>query len=338
MKRWTVRPEGSNWGEFGDDDQVGRMNLITPERRLRAAREVQEGIAFCLSLPLDFPGGAELIHTRKPPRLFSEPRGDSINFNFPLSKHAPAFTDVVCDDAVLLYTQYSTQWDALGHVGSTFDPDGDGKPKYVYYNGYRADVDLHGPSGEHGPHADALGIENLAVTAVQGRGTLVDLKSAVGEHRSLVGYDALMRAIESQKADVEAGDFLCLYTGYADAVLSMNRKPDKARLATVAAELNGRDTRLLNWITDSGLVAICADNLAVEAFSYPEPALSERYAAIPLHEHCIFRLGIDLGELWYFTELAAWLAAHQRAHFLLTAPPLRLPGSVGSPMTPVATV
>jgi hypothetical protein len=55
-KRWKVRPEHSNWGDFGDDDQIGRLNLITPERRRKAAAEVREGIAFCLSLSLDLPG------------------------------------------------------------------------------------------------------------------------------------------------------------------------------------------------------------------------------------------------------------------------------------------
>ena len=35
-RRWTRRPEGSNWGDFGMEDQVGRLNLITPEER-RAA-------------------------------------------------------------------------------------------------------------------------------------------------------------------------------------------------------------------------------------------------------------------------------------------------------------
>jgi hypothetical protein len=56
VKRWKVRPEHSNWGDFGDDDQIGCLNLITPERRRKAAAEVREGIAFCLSLPLDLPG------------------------------------------------------------------------------------------------------------------------------------------------------------------------------------------------------------------------------------------------------------------------------------------
>src|SRR5438067_894415 len=58
----------------------------------------------------------------------------------------------------------------------------------------------------------------------------------------------------------------------------------------------------------------------------------------PLHEHCLFKLGIMLGELWYLTELAAWLRQNHRSRFLLTAPPLRLPGAADSPVTPVATV
>jgi hypothetical protein len=31
MKRWKHRPEGSTWGDWGDDDQLGRLNLITPK-------------------------------------------------------------------------------------------------------------------------------------------------------------------------------------------------------------------------------------------------------------------------------------------------------------------
>ena len=59
---------------------------------------------------------------------------------------------------------------------------------------------------------------------------------------------------------------------------------------------------------------------------------------LPLHEHCLFKNGIHLGEMFYFTELARWLRAHRRSRFLFTAPPLRLPGAVGSPATPIATV
>jgi len=69
------------------------------------------------------------------------------------------------------------------------------------------------------------------------------------------------------------------------------------------------------------------------SLSRPKPA-----ALMPLHEHCLFKNGIHLGEMWYLTELARWLRSQRRNRFLLTAPPLRLPGAVGSPATPVGTV
>ena len=33
-KRWTQRPPGSTWGDWGDDDELGRINLLTPEKVL----------------------------------------------------------------------------------------------------------------------------------------------------------------------------------------------------------------------------------------------------------------------------------------------------------------
>ena len=61
-------------------------------------------------------------------------------------------------------------------------------------------------------------------------------------------------------------------------------------------------------------------------------------AAFPLAERLRSGDGVPLGELWYLHELAAWLREHGRSRFLLTAPPLRLPGAVASPLTPIATV
>ena len=69
MQRWKRRPEGANWGDFGPDDQLGRLNLLTPERVRRAAAEIREGRSFCLSLPLDLPGGQVVNPRRFQPRL-----------------------------------------------------------------------------------------------------------------------------------------------------------------------------------------------------------------------------------------------------------------------------
>ena len=66
MRRWLKRPEGSNWGDFGEDDQIGRMNLVTAARRLAAVRSVEEGLAFPLGLPLDHPK-KQVFAGRNPP-------------------------------------------------------------------------------------------------------------------------------------------------------------------------------------------------------------------------------------------------------------------------------
>lgn len=347
-QRWQRRPEGANWGDFGPDDQIGRLNLLTPQRVLVAVREVREGLPFCLSLPLDCPGGNVLSPSRFPPVLRPTLRNGRARMNYRVAVENPQATDLICDDAVVLHTQYSTQWDALAHVGFMFDADGDGIPEPRYYNGFKADEDIVGPRDASGggasgvfeavstSRAKALGIERMAETCVQGRGVMIDLHAYVGRDRAVIGYQDLMRMLEQDKVEVETGDMVCLHTGYADMLLEMGGVPDRDRVHNACAVLDGRDQRLLRWITDSGLAVLIADNFAVESF----PAVEHPgcCAAAPLHEHCLFKLGVHLGELWHLTHLARWLRAHGRYRFLLTAPPLRLPGAVGSPTTPVATV
>jgi kynurenine formamidase len=62
----------SNWGRWGEDDQRGTLNLITPEKRIQAAALVREGISVSLSQELspiesvDNPTPLELIMTAQP--------------------------------------------------------------------------------------------------------------------------------------------------------------------------------------------------------------------------------------------------------------------------------
>jgi hypothetical protein len=145
-----------------------------------------------------------------------------------------------------------------------------------------------------------------------------------------------MRIMAADGITVEPGDLLCFRTGFDQVILEMGGNPDAKILHGVCTGLDGSDTRLKQWITESGVVSLIADNYAVELF--PESYEPGKCAGLPLHEHCLFKLGVNLGELWNLSELADWLRANNRSRFLLTAPPLRLPGAVGSPATPVATV
>jgi kynurenine formamidase len=336
--RWKNRPEGANWGDFGPDDQLGRLNLLTPERRLAAMREVRTGETFCLSLPLDLPGGSKLNPNRRPPERGVMERVNGFHaVNFPMENLEPHFCDVGCDDYVTIFTQYSTQWDGLAHVGQMFDADGDGTPEPVYYNGFRGHEHVVGLEDARGPAARSLGIEKMAETCVQGRGVLIDLHAHYGEDRKLVTFADLEKVMRADGVTVEEGDMLLLHTGMGQYILDAAGDPDEKVLHGGYAVLDGRDEALRQWITETGISVLVADNYAVEAFP-SRPGEGDKWPALPIHELCLFKLGIHLGELWYLTELADWLREHGRSRFLLTAPPLRLPGSFGSPATPVATV
>jgi kynurenine formamidase len=345
--RWTRRPEGSTWGDWGPDDELGRLNLVTPAKVLAGIAEVRLGRTFCLSLPLDYPGESVLNPRRSPPELRATLRDGKPNINYPLRCEDPTALDIISDDQVLLTLQYSTQWDSLAHVGQMFDVDGDGVAEDVYYNGFRAGRDIVGPvlydaKGNQTPSGAAqgarhLGLEPMAKSCIQGRAVMIDLEAHFGRSGKIVGYDDLMGVLAKDKVVVEPGDFVCLRTGFAQLLLDMNKKPKRDVLFSTTSALDGRDPKLLQWVTDSGLVALLADNYAVEA-APARPCLDDHCASLPLHAHCLFKLGVYLGEMWYLSELADWLRANGRSRFLLTAPPLRLPGAVGSPATPVATV
>ena len=47
VRRWM--DELSNWGRWGEDDQLGALNLITPEKRVEALRLATEGIVVSMS-------------------------------------------------------------------------------------------------------------------------------------------------------------------------------------------------------------------------------------------------------------------------------------------------
>lgn len=363
MGRYASRPEGSNWGDYGEDDELGRLNELGPAQVLKGVAEVKAGKTFCLSLPLDMPGGNALNPRRHPPRLQPTRRGDTPYLNFPLGNTHPQATDVISDDQVLLTLQYSTQWDAFAHVGGLFDTQDDGQQRVAYYNGWLGHEHVIGPmvhplpgggdterslvyrpiccppGAQHASQALKLGIQNYAVHGIQGRAVLIDIARVLGRDCIDVGLEGLQHVMQATGVTVEPGDIVLLRTGFAEEVLAMGGQPDPERLHHSCAALDGTDPRLLQWITDSGIVALAADNYAVERHPpRQKPPEGTPYAVLPLHEHCLFKLGIPLGELWFLQDLADWLHAHQRTRCLLTAPPLRLPGAVGSPVTPIATV
>ena len=351
-KRWKQRPDGSTWGDWGDDDELGRINLLTPEKVLQGVREVEHGISFCLSLPLDLPGGTLLNQRRHPPVLAPTEDMDgnaATFFNVHMSEMPdfgdPKYVDVWADDVVTLSLQYSTQWDSLAHVGAEFDADGDGVEEAVYYNGYRAGTDLVGPTddaagdgGRHRSFARHLGLEHMAFHGVQGRGVLVDLAHHLG-HEWRGGRPAApsRRSWRPTTWWWSPATCSCSTPGTPPRSSSGTRTPTLGSSSpraptstptTRRCSSGSPSRRSPRWWPTTTRWRGCSARTATRAATRSSRSTTSASSSS----------ASPSGELWYLHELAAWLREHDRSRFLLTAPPLRLPGIVGSPVTPIATV
>ena len=117
----------------------------------------------------------------------------------------------------------------------------------------------------------------MAFHGVQGRGVLVDLAHHLGHDWRGVDRETLEEIMAADDVVVEPGDMLLLHTGFATEVLEWNRDPDPVKIHTMCTYLDARDESLLEWIADSQISALVADNYAVEGLRRqgprPEPAL-----------------------------------------------------------------
>ena len=82
------------------------------------------------------------------------------------------------------------------------------------------------------------------------------------------------------------------------------------KIHTLCSYLDARDESLLEWISDSQISALVADNYAVEGLIGRDRDQS-RHSFLPIHHLCLFRLGVPLGEMWYLHELAIVAARAQ---------------------------
>ncbi len=96
----------SNWGRWGDDDQRGTLNFITPEAVRRGVAAVRRGVTFSLSIPYDGNGPQTGVI---PGRI--NPKHTMIMANAPFTGDPSDFT--TSDDLVEMGVQAATHWDGL---------------------------------------------------------------------------------------------------------------------------------------------------------------------------------------------------------------------------------
>ena len=97
-------PKGNAWGLFGKDNNLGMLNLLTPDVVQEAAKEIKDGVRFGLDWELD----------RLPKPAFGRQAFDK--------KIVHKLPRIVNDDVLVFNTQSSTQWDGFRHYGLTICP------------------------------------------------------------------------------------------------------------------------------------------------------------------------------------------------------------------------
>src|SRR5688572_12995628 len=79
----------SNWGRWGDDDERGTLNLITPEKRHAAAASVTEGVTVSCALPITY---ATTPDQPSPTRRYMLSSGEAHSYvDRPITMAADAF-------------------------------------------------------------------------------------------------------------------------------------------------------------------------------------------------------------------------------------------------------
>ncbi|MFK7975403.1 MAG: cyclase family protein [Halioglobus sp.] len=205
----------SNWGRWGKHDQLGTLNLITPERRVAAAALVKTGEAVSLSLELN----KEVSATNANP------------FKHTLVTDSFGGHDIAGD-------QYSVEYHGFAHSHM------DGLPHYSrngkLYNG--VDASALKPDG-----ARQLGIENAGRAGVVTRGVLVDMPAFFGVEFLTPGTAITASDLEAWEkkhgVTIGSGDVLLLRTGrWMPQPAPRSAQPKIAGLhATVAQWLRDRD-------------------------------------------------------------------------------------------------
>ncbi len=302
-------PPRSTWGLFGPDDQVGTINLLTPERVAHAASLVRKGALFSLNWEMEKPF---------PPILGRKAMHHTIIDLTPGTDDSKWGTDDYYDG---YWVQSSTQWDALSHMPH---------PEYGYYNGVqRAQI-----TGQEGSRN---GIENWGRRGIAGRFVLADVErlyAAQGRpidaaQRVEIPITDVQAALDAQGVRLIGGDILLIHIGWI-------RWYENASLGTRAAiaQLSGpelqapglsADESTLEWLWNNQVAAVAGDVPTLEAMPYT--ATPEKF----LHFRIIPLLGMAVGEMFVLDKLAADCAADGVWEGLFTAAPFNKLGGCGSP-------
>lgn len=291
-----------NWGRWGEEDQLGTLNLISDEAVVRGARSVLSGVRVSC--------GRVLSPTLRP---------DNPS---PVLHHMTVSGESAASEGL----GSSSDWIGLefhGFATSHLDA-----PSHLFfdgqmYNGRPASL-VKTASGAH------AGSVELAMNGIVSRGVLLDVPLVLDEPWLEPGWSITAEVLEQCEqrlgVRVEPGDVLLVRTGR------------DARLRTGGPNVSiddgfaGLDGDCVPWLADRDVAALGGDG-ANDVF-----LPSGHESPLPVHAAGIVGLGLWLFDNLYLDDLAEACAKADRWTFQFTAGPLRIKRGTGSPVNPIAVL
>ncbi|KAL0083577.1 putative cyclase-domain-containing protein [Phycomyces blakesleeanus] len=299
-------PPHTAWGLWGEDDNLGTLNLLTPDKVVKATSLVSRGDVFALNWKLENPNMGML--------------------NRDACTHIikPIHGDMVFDDVYDGFnTQASSQWDGLRHFCLSTSGQ--------FYNNTSAEEIKDPKNGK-------IGVHHMARRGIVGRAVLLDFarwaEVNVPDYDAFTRYEITVEELDAvaahQGVTFEEGDILLLRTGWtaryevkkAEDTLpvlnaALGELPDSAGLKF------SEDT--FRWVWNHHFAAIASDNIGVEALPFINP-----YAGT-CHSMFLSGWGMPLGEMFFLEALAEDCAKDGVYQFFFSSAPLNKFGGVASP-------
>jgi kynurenine formamidase len=297
----TLMKDLSNWGRWGKDDQVGAVNLITPEKRKDALRTVKDGVSVSMARKAEIETAPD--NPRPITRVMAPRRGG--NPGAP-----PPDISGASDSYTISYHGFvHTHMDAFCHRAY----------KGLMFNGMPMTAVTEQACNSWSIYAWKDGI----IT----RGVLMDIPRLKGvaylEPGTRIYPEDLDAWVRQAGLKIEPGDAVLIRTGRW-ALRDSKGPYDTNQLA-------GLYMTCATWLKEHDAAILGSDG-AQDVHPSGIDGITE-----PIHALSLVAMGMPIFDNLDLEAVAREAAARKRWDFLVTASPVAVPGATGSVLNPIAT-
>jgi len=310
----------TNWGRWGDDDELGSVNGLDSEAVLQGVATVEHGDVVTLGIPITHSDGDPTWpgSRRFPPEKYMITDKGQVDAG-KLDREPFGYTEAA-NDIIHMSTHGSTHVDALAHVW--YDDQ--------LYNGFDAESTNGG--------LERCGVESMGEHGIVGRGVLLDIARYRGvdalDPGARIEVSELEACAAEQNVDVHERDVLLVRTGVIDAFYELGPEAFYERYAG-AGTMNEPGLTYTDetatWFHDREIPLFGTDTFASE-----QTQSEETGTLLPMHPALLRDQGTAIGELFKLDELSDRCSTYDRFAFLFVAAPLKIVGGTASPINPIA--